>query len=132
MLRWRAARPGELSKIFLHGSFFFEPAYGLLENLRCSSVRRRHDVIVHPFAFASCGYDARAAQVRQVARNLWLRTAKDLHEVADTDFPIGHEIQEPEPRVVSQCLEEALHVKRLLRHTYVYALTDARTRNRFA
>ena len=35
-------------------------------------------------------------------------------EITDADFLIAHEIQEPQPRIVTQGLEEALHVETLV------------------
>jgi hypothetical protein len=60
-----------------------------------------------------------------------LRTAQNLHEVADTNLLISHEVQEPETGVVAESLEEPFYVKSLLRcHVLnVYALTNAMARH---
>ena len=63
--------------------------------------------------------------------DLRLRAAQNLHEVADTNLLISHEVQEPEAGVVAESLEESFHVKSLLcRHVLnVYALTYAKARH---
>jgi hypothetical protein len=54
-----------------------------------------------------------------------LRTAQNLHEVADTNLLISHEVQEPETGVVAESLEEPFYIKSLLccHILNVYALT---------
>jgi hypothetical protein len=39
-------------------------------------------------------------------RNLRLRLIEDLDEVANADLAGGHEIQKPQSRWISECLEE--------------------------
>ena len=100
-----------MRQVCLHGLFFLEPAQGLLQNLRRSNVRRHHDPVVHPLSFAPRRHDARAAQIGQMPRNLRLRAAENLHEVADADLLIAHEIQKAESCIVSERLEEPLDIE---------------------
>lgn len=46
--------------------------------------------------------------------NLRLGLTKNLHKVANANLLVSHEIEEPEPRRVSEGLKEALHVERFL------------------
>ena len=43
-----------------------------------------------------------------MARDFRLRTAQDLHEVADANLLVAHEVQQPEPGVVPERLKEPL------------------------
>jgi hypothetical protein len=54
-----------------------------------------------------------------------LRSAKNLHKVADTDFLLPHEVQESKSGVVAECLEEAFHIESLshCHFSNIYALT---------
>ena len=89
-----------------------------MKNLGSAWMFRHGDAIVHPFAFASCGDDACLAQVGEMARNLWLGCIQNLYEVADADFLFSHEVKETQAGVISQRLEELLHVEqRFTSHT---------------
>lgn len=44
-------------------------------------------------------------------RNLRLRLIQDFHEVADAELLVSHQVQESEPGVVSQSLEESLEIE---------------------
>ena len=55
-----------------------------------------------------------------MSRNLGLRTAENLHEIADTDLLISHEVQEAQPRFVAKCLKESLNIEGLFRHGFIY------------
>jgi hypothetical protein len=59
-------------------------------------------------------------------RDLWLRLAKDLDQIAYANFLLSHEIQEPQASVVTQSLKEAFQSEFwLCRHVLtIYALTD--------
>ena len=46
-----------------------------------------------------------------MAGDFRLRTAKYLHEVADANLLICHEVEQPEPGVIPERLEELLHVE---------------------
>jgi 2-polyprenyl-3-methyl-5-hydroxy-6-metoxy-1,4-benzoquinol methylase len=97
----------------------------LLKNLSGTDVRRHGDAIVHPSAFAPRGDDSIAAKVSEVPGDLRLGTAKNLHEVADTNLLLAHKVQEPETGVVTECLEEPFHVEWVLccHESNIYALT---------
>ena len=59
--------------------------------------------------------------------NLWLRLPEDLHEIADTQFLIPHQVQESQPGVVPERLKELRDVEEFLPQSHVmiiYALTD--------
>ena len=47
---------------------------------------------------------------------LRLRFSEHLDEVADANLLLAHQVQQPQPRPVAQCLKEALHVERSSRH----------------
>ena len=120
VLRGRAAGLREPRAVRLHGLFFLEPAQRLPQDLRSPDVRRHHDPVVHPLSLAPRRDDARAAKVGEVPGDLRLRPAKNLHEVADANLLIAHEVQEPEPRVVSERLKEPLDVERLFSPCLMY------------
>jgi hypothetical protein len=46
-----------------------------------------------------------------VPGNLRLRLIQDLNEIANADFLISHQVQEPQPGIVSKCLKEALNIE---------------------
>ena len=106
-------QPGPVS---LRGAFFSEPRKCLLKNLCSTYMRRHHDPIVHPLSLAASSHNSGAPQVGQMPRYLGLRLIQNLHEVADADFLIAHEIQEPKPRIVTEGLKEALRVEILVLH----------------
>ncbi len=104
--------------ICLHGLLVFQPAKRLPEDLGSPDVRRHDDPVVHPLALPPRRHNPGAAEVRKMPGDLRLGAAQDLDEVADTDLLVAHEVQQPEPGVVSQRLKEPLHVVRLFRcHT---------------
>lgn len=43
--------------------------------------------------------------------NLRLRPPQYPHEAADTDFLVTHQVQQPQARVIAECLKERLHVE---------------------
>lgn len=110
----------------MHGPVLPKPVKRLLKDLPCSHVRRHHDAVMHPLALSSSGHDTRTSKVGQVPRNLWLGLAQDLDKVADTNFLLSHQIQEPQASVVTQSLKEAFQAKSLLcLHAFnISALTD--------
>lgn len=98
----------------------------MLQNL-CGTIVWRHDnPVVHPLAITPGGHNAGVPQVSEMSRNLRLRLIEYLHEVADAEFLVSHQVQEPEPRVVSQRLEESLEIEVfcLRRHEYDYIRID--------
>ena len=58
--------------------------------------------------------------------NLGLRLIQNLNEIADADLLIAHEIQEPQPGIVAERLEEPLHIESFLsrRHDNNYIRID--------
>ena len=69
-----------------------------------------------------------------MTRNLRLRLAKDLYEIADADLLVVHEVQQPKASFVSQGLKELLDVKRLLSWCHspiIFVLTNVSTENIF-
>jgi hypothetical protein len=114
VLRGGAASFGQPCMVYLHLLFFLQGAQGLAKNLRSPLVRRHHYAVVHPFALASRFHDPGASQVGKMPGDLRLRPTEDFHEVAHTDLLISHEVQQPKPCVVPQCLEEAFEVVGLL------------------
>ncbi len=75
-----------------------------------------HDPIVHPLSLAPRRDNARAAKVRKVSGHLRLGSAENLDKIADADLLISHQVQEAEPRVVAESLEEPLNIECLFRH----------------
>lgn len=55
---------------------------------------------MNPLALASRADDAGIPQVGEMPRNLRLPQPEDFDEVADTDFPPGHQVEESKPRWV--------------------------------
>ena len=102
----RQARP-----ISLHGSLFAEPRKSLMKDLCGSWVRRHHYPIVHPLPFPASSDNSGTAQVGQMPGYLGLRLTKNLDKIADADFLISHEIQEPQPCIVAESLKEALQAE---------------------
>src|SRR5579859_1950654 len=57
---------------------------------------------MHPFALTARCDDSHAAQIRKMPGNLGLALAEYLDEVADTDFPSIHEVEEPQAGAVGE------------------------------
>ncbi len=58
--------------------------------------------------------------------NFRLGLIEDFDKIADADLLIAHEIQQPQPSIVSERLEESLQIEGLLSHCHVmiiFALT---------
>ena len=66
---------------------------------------------MHPLAFPPGGDDVSASQICQMPRDFRLGLAEDFDEIADTDFLVAHEIEQPKACVVAKGLKEALHVE---------------------
>jgi len=81
---------------------------------------------MHPLAFPSRGDDARLAEIGQMPGYFRLRLIENLDKVAYAYFLVPHQVQEAEPRVVSEGQKEALHIERnLLRfHVPYYIRVD--------
>ena len=125
-LLWTAAGLRESRTISLHGAFFAKPREGLLENVCSSDVRRHHNAVVYPLPFPPGSHDSSTAQVGKVAGDLWLRLVEDFDKIANANFLIAHKIQKPEAGIVTESLEEAFGVERLLSccHEYDYICID--------
>jgi hypothetical protein len=74
-------------------------------------MRRHDDAIVHPLALTPGRHDASIPQISKMARDLWLRAAQYLYEVANANFLFSHEVEQPETSLVPEGLKELLHVE---------------------
>ena len=124
IFRWGAAGLCETHTIRLHRLVVFQPAQRLLQYLSGSDVWRHDDPVMHPLSFASSRNNPRAAKIRQVSRYLGLRSAKNLHQVADANFLLTDEVQQTQPRVVAKCLKESLDVESPFRHSLCIRLDE--------
>lgn len=91
------------------------------------------EAIVHPTTLASGGDDARAAEIRQMARDFWLADLEDFHEVADANFLVGDEIEEAQASGIGQGAKEGVERERFLfpgHALIIYGLTDMSKRRR--
>ena len=68
----------------------------------------------HPLTLTSYHNQSGIPQVSQVTRNLWLRAIQDFNKFTDTQFPVSHQAEQSQSRVVTQCLKEPFEVERLL------------------
>lgn len=73
------------------------------------------DPVVHPLSIPSRRNDSGAAQICKVTRDLRLRLIQNLDEVADANFLIAHQVEQPEASIVAECLKEPLDVECLFR-----------------
>ena len=103
-----------------------------MKDLCGSWVRRHHYPIVHPLPFPASSDNSGTTQVGQMPGYLGLRLTKNLDKIADADFLISHEIQEPQPCIVAESLKEALQaeIRALDLHAkiLIYALTNMSSR----
>src|SRR5713101_3231039 len=81
--------------------------------------------VVHPQTVLPRFDKAGAPEVREVTRRLGLRDAQALVDVAHTDLAGQQQTENPEPRAVTERLEDPLHLNEGLAHIFV--LTDAST-----
>ena len=72
---------------------------------------RHADSIMHPLAITTRRDDSSSSQIGKMARYLRLWTVQDLDKVTDAEFLIPHQVQDSEPGVVAQGLEEAFQVE---------------------
>jgi hypothetical protein len=61
-----------------------EAARQAIKQLRVECACRSRQFVVHPLSLASNVHESRFAEIRKMARNLWLRKAKHIDDVADT------------------------------------------------
>jgi SAM-dependent methyltransferase len=90
---------------------------------------------VHPLAIAPRSHDASTSQIRQVPRDFRLGLTQNLYEITDADFLVAHQIQEPQPGIVSKRLKEPLNIECFLFHGHVaiiFVLTDVSSGNIFS
>ena len=115
---------GEADAIRLHGLFCLQGREGLMKDLLGARVRRRHDAIVHPLAFAACGNDAGLAQIGEMAGDFGLRAFQDVDQVADADFPVADEVENAQASDIGERLKETFEVEwGFSGHVYIFALT---------
>lgn len=105
---------GKPGTIGLHGAPVLEPRKRLLKHLGCPDVRGHNNAIVYPFPFPPGGHNSGVPQVGQMPGYFGLGLIQNFYEITDADFLIPHEIQEPQPCIITQRLEEALHVEALI------------------
>jgi hypothetical protein len=118
--------------IGLHRAFAFEPRKCLLEHLRRPDIRRHDDAIVHPLPFSAGGHDSGTPQVCQMPGYLGLRLIQNFNKITDTNLLIAHQIQEPQPRIVTQGLKETFDIEILfsdLHKMIISALTNVYSNN---
>ncbi len=121
---------GEPEAVGLHCFFFSKCFDRLLEDVRCSGVRRHYDSIVHPLALAPRCNNTCVAQVCEVARYLGLGRIENLNEVTDADFAIAHQVEQTKPCRISERLKEAHQVElSFCRHEDIFALTNTRVKH---
>jgi len=92
-------QPGDIP---LHLRLFPQVPERLAQNIRGNFVTRHCEPVVHPLPFAPGSRNSRLAQVRQVARNLGLARPQDFHEVANANFAVRNEIEQPQAGGVRQ------------------------------
>lgn len=90
----------ELRQIALHVRRLAQMGQGFFQYCGRDRIARCNETIVHPPPLASRGDDARAAQVRQVTRDLRLADLEDLHEIADANLLVGNQVEETKPRAI--------------------------------
>src|SRR5581483_9634880 len=69
-------------------------------------VTRHGEPIMHPLPFPTRGNQAGSSQIREMSRDLRLWRADHFNEVADADFLLGHEMDQPQPCGISERAEE--------------------------
>lgn len=87
---------------------------------------------MHPLAITPSGHDAGIPQIRKVPGNLGLGLIQYFYEKANANFLISHQVQEPQPCIVSKRLKESLDIKGFLPRTHtsiIFVLTDVSTGN---
>ena len=119
-----SVQPGEVG---LHPFVLPERKQRLAKNTCCARTGRHRDFIVHPFTVAPGDNNARAPQIREMARNLGLALVQNLDEIADTHLSSVHQVQEPEPGAVRERGKQQRQVvafRGTVHISIIYALTD--------
>jgi arsenite methyltransferase len=70
---------------------------------------------VHPLPFASGGYYAGLAEISEVTGDFWLARTQDFHEVANTNFAVRDEVQQPKPGGIGERAEQEIEREASLR-----------------
>ncbi len=99
---WCAAGGTQPQGIALHLRPFSQMLQRFTKNTRRDCVSRNREPIMHPLAVASCSHNACLAEIGQVTRDLRLARAQDFHEITNTNFAIGDEVQQPKPRGIGE------------------------------
>lgn len=107
-----AADRVEPLEVLLHGGIATKGGQHFVQDHLRARTLRMVDAVVHPLPFAAGIDDARIAQIRQMPGYLRLALLQDLHEVADTDFPAVHEIQQAQTGWVRQRREQPWKIER--------------------
>jgi len=110
-LQGLAAGPAQSPEIRLHFDIYLERFQCGIENGCCSGIFGALHTVVHPFPFATCGYDTGASQIGEMSRYLRLALLQDFDKITDTDLAAVHEIEQPEPRGIGQSGKHASEVK---------------------
>lgn len=82
-------------------------------------IRSVDETVVHPQAVSPCVDEARAAQVRQMARRLRLGNAQALVDVADADLAGEQQAEDAQPCRIAERLKEGRHPVEWLLHMCV-------------
>jgi hypothetical protein len=117
----------ELRQIALHFRHLPQMGQSFFQYRRGDRIARREQTVVHPPPLTPSGYDARAAEIRQMARDFWLAHPEDLHEVADANFLVGNQVEEAQPRAIGQGAKEKIERERFFNPWHasiIYGLTD--------
>jgi catechol 2,3-dioxygenase-like lactoylglutathione lyase family enzyme len=104
-----AAHLNQASAIPLHLTIAFQPASQIAQDIGSALIAWFNDPIMHPLPVTSRLNNSGSAEVGQVSRDFGLRRLQHFNEVAHTDLIVAHEVQEPQPRPVSERSEQELH-----------------------
>ena len=82
---------------------------------------------MHPSSLPPRRHHSGFSQVGQVAGDLWLADAQDLHKIANANFPVGDEIEQAQSRAIGQGAEEMIEGQWATPASHqksIYGLTD--------
>ncbi len=117
----------ELRQIPLHFRHLPQMGQRFFQDRGRDRIARRKETVVHPPPLAPRGDDARAAEIRQMARDFWLADPQDLHKIADANFLVGDEVEEAKARGIGQSAKEKIERERFFLPGHaqiIYGLTD--------
>jgi hypothetical protein len=130
---WGTTCARQPDTISLHRFLSFETYERLPENPRCPFMGRHGDAVMHPLPVTPDRNNPRPPQIREMARDLWLRTPDDLNQIADAKLLVTHQVQDSQPGFVCQRLKEARKFEwGFLCHAYIFALTNVFVKNIFS